>query len=149
MQHVDCGQGFPVYVDAAETPDALRAVLRTARQLAGGRVICVLGEKPLATASEEYGVCQVVRRMADLVIATRPLSGSDDPGSARVEIASDRCEAIGWAVSLAEPGDVVVIAGSQTPPRCTFGDSGDQLSDVEIARQLLYTRNKAILKIAA
>ena len=149
MERVDCGQGFPVYVDAAETPDALRASLRTSRQLARGRVICVLGDKIQASATEDYAVCQIVRRMADLVVVTRPLPGSTDHDSATVELAPDRSAAIAWAVSVAEPGDVVVIAGSQTPPRCAFGADDDDLSDTEITRELLYARNKASLRVAA
>ena len=42
MELVDCGQGFPLFVDAANSANSLRASLRTARQLAAGRVIlCV------------------------------------------------------------------------------------------------------------
>ena len=149
MERVDCGQGFPLYVDAAETPDALRASLRTARQLARGRVICVLGEKISASATEDYAVCQIVRRMADLAIVTRPLLGGTDCNSAAVELVPDRSAAIAWAVSVAEPGDVVVIVGSQTPPRCAFGTQSDDLSDTEIARQHLYARNQAALRVAA
>jgi len=149
MELVDCGQGFPLYVDAAETPDALRATLRTARQLARGRVICVLGDKVPPSATEDYAVCQIVRRMADLVIVTRPLSGSNDRNSASVEQAPDRNAAIAWAVSVAESGDVVVITGSKTPSRCSFSSDDDDLSDVEIARELLYARNKATLRVAA
>lgn len=149
MERVDCGQGFPVYVDAAETPDALRATLRTARQLARNRVICVLGDRAIASATQEYAVCQIVRRMADLAIVTRPLAGSSDKNSATVELASDRGEAIAWAVSMAEPGDVVVIAGSQSQPRPTFGVKADELNDAEIARRLLYARRQSSIRVAA
>jgi UDP-N-acetylmuramoyl-L-alanyl-D-glutamate--2,6-diaminopimelate ligase len=148
MERVDCGQGFPLYVDAAETPDALRATLRTARQITRDRVICVLGDNVPASATEEYAICQIVRRMADLVIVTRPFPGSTDHDSATVELAPDRSAAIAWAVSVAEPGDVVIIAGSQTTPRCAFG-TDDEPSDTEIARELLYARNKATLRVAA
>jgi UDP-N-acetylmuramoyl-L-alanyl-D-glutamate--2,6-diaminopimelate ligase len=149
MERVDCGQGFPVYVDAAETPDALRATLRAARQLSRNRVICVLGDRIIASATEDYAVCQIVRRMADLAIVTRPLAGSSDRNSATVELAADRGEAIAWAVSLAEPGDVVVIAGSQSQPRPTFGVKPDELGDAEITRRLLYARSQSLLRVAA
>ena len=86
--------------------------------------------------------------MADLVIVTRPLPGSRDCNSAAVELVSDRRAAIAWAVSVAEPGDVVVIVGSQTAPRCAFDTQSDDLSDTEIARQLLYARNQAALRLA-
>lgn len=149
MERIDCGQGFPVYVDAAETPDALRATLRTARQLCRNRVICVLGDRIIPSATEDYAVCQIVRRMADLAIVTRPLPGGSDPNSATVEQVADRGEAIAWAVSLAEPGDVVVIAGSQSQPRPSFGLKSDELDDAEITRRLLYARNQSLLRVAA
>ena len=142
MQRVDCGQGFPVYVDAASTPDALRATLRTARHLAEGRVICVLGEPaPSSTSEQQITISQVVQKMADLAIVPGklpPPSSSGEKHSAHVEVISDRAEAIACAVAIAEPGDVVVIAGSQSRPQLAFGGSE---GDVEIARQLLASRS--------
>jgi len=73
MERVDCGQGFPVFVDAANSPDALRASLRTARQLAEGRVICVWGDSAHGAGSEHLAVSQVLSRLADLAIVTRQL----------------------------------------------------------------------------
>ena len=141
MERVDCGQGFPVYVDAANTPDALRTTLRTARQLAQGRVICVLGEQDSrSTASEEYAKSQVVQLMADLAIATSvlpPASTSRSKPTAHVEIVADRAQAIACAVAIAEPGDVVVISGSQPRPQLAFGGGH---GDVDMTRQLLATR---------
>ncbi|NOY29246.1 MAG: hypothetical protein GXP28_03430, partial [Planctomycetes bacterium] len=154
MERVDCGQGFPVYVDAAETPEALRASLRTARQLARGRVICVLGGKPSGITSDEYAIGRVVRRMADLAIVPRLLPGEDDRSFekdrfAHVEVVADRGEAIACAVSMAEPGDVVVIAGSQPAAHQTFGEVDPQQSDAEITRELLVARNQVAVRLAA
>ncbi|MCH2115384.1 MAG: hypothetical protein MK171_10815 [Pirellulales bacterium] len=146
MERIDCGQGFPVFVDAASTPDALCAILRTARRLSAGRVICVLGDQAASTtAAQEYAVSQVVQRMADLAIvaaAVAPLeTGSAGKQAAHVEIVASRAEAIACAVGIAVPGDVVVIAGSQMRPQLAFGD-GD--GDAEITRQLLSVRNELI-----
>ncbi len=155
MERIDCGQGFPVYVDAAETPEALRASLRTARQLARRRVICVLGENSTSSASHDYALSSVVRRMADLAIVVRPLSEEDNHAAfgkreaAHVEVVADRGEAIAWAVSTAEPGDVVVIAGNQPLPQYVFGASDTEACDAEIARQLLYARNEVTVRLAA
>src|ERR671911_584197 len=43
MESVDAGQPFRVLVDYAHKPEALEAVLRTARAVTEGRVICVFG----------------------------------------------------------------------------------------------------------
>ena len=66
MERIDCGQGFPVYVDAASTPDALIASLRAARQVAHGRVICVLGDDQRKTTMQIDRMNSVARQFADL-----------------------------------------------------------------------------------
>ncbi|MCA9231966.1 MAG: UDP-N-acetylmuramyl-tripeptide synthetase [Planctomycetales bacterium] len=152
MERIDCGQGFPVYVDAANTPESLRASLRAARQLARGRVICVLGDTSRGSASCELAIGSVVRRMSDLAIVSRPLPQVEDSngvGGARlahVEVIADRSEAIAWAVSMADTGDVVVITGSQPTAQQSFGAS--QL-DAEMTRQMLYARNEVAVRLAA
>ena len=141
MERVDCGQGFPVFVDAADTPEALRASLRTARRLAEERVICVWDKSASGAGSEHLAISQVLNRMADLSIVTRPLLHAEIDGTA-VEIVNDRAEAIACAVAIAEPGDVVVIAGSRVHPGSLFGTEDETNTDKEIARQLLYVREQ-------
>lgn len=149
MELVDCGQGFPVFVDAANSANSLRASLRTARQLAAGRVICVWSETPSAAGSEHLAISQVLIRMADLAIVSQPLaeSSGDSEQVADVELVADRCEAIACAVTMAQPGDVVVIAGSRVGPGFNFGGPDEPLSDGEFARQLLYSRKTPELRL--
>ena len=148
MERIDCGQGFPVYVDAASTPDALIASLRAARQVAHGRVICVLGDDQQKTTMQIDRMNSVARRLADLTIVTGEQSqemcewNSAEMEDSSLQVVSDRGEAIAWAVSMAESGDVVVIAGSQPPGHAGFGVKAG-MDDAEIARQLLYARHEA------
>ncbi len=151
MERIDCGQGFPVYVDAASTPGALRASLRTARQLARGRVICVLGEHANGSSSNNYEIANIIHRMTDLTIVPSSMqaieSGEfENETSTHIEVVADRSEAIACAVAMAEAGDVVVIVGSQPRTHAAFGGGED---DVQIARQLLYARNGASVRLAA
>jgi len=154
MQRVDRGQGFPVFVDVADTPEALRASLRTARQLATGRVICVLGDTA-RVPQDEVALAGVVKCLADLAIAVTPLPEIEEHGdgdrqfSAEVEVVADRAEAIACAVSVAEPGDVVVIAGSQMPSGWSFVGVPQDAADTEIASQLLEARNDMLIRLAA
>ena len=147
MQRVDCGQGYPVFVDAAHTPGALSATMRTARQLASGRVICVLGEEQCRTETEEYAIAQVVKRMADLAVVVGVMPQMEAPSLpsskslSEVEVAASRSEAITIAVNAAKAGDVVVITGSQPCPQPGFGSPE---SDVELARKILFSRNDQI-----
>lgn len=146
MQRVDRGQDFPVFVDAARTPAALSGTLRSARQLTSGRVICVLGEEVARDASATSAIESVVRRLADVAIVTDDLAAAADwceaAGEAlTTQIAADRREAIQWAIALAEPGDVVVIAGSNAPTSSSFGSPAE--SDVDAAEELLEVRSMA------
>lgn len=148
MERVDCGQGFPVFVDVANTPDALRTSLRTARQLAERRVICVLGN---ASALEHETMHAIARRLADVAVVVGEgwSEQADDSDSDWLQVVDDRGEAIACAVAIAEPGDVVVIAGSQQGPLASFGQQVATADDIEVAKQLLYARNKAVCRLAA
>jgi UDP-N-acetylmuramoyl-L-alanyl-D-glutamate--2,6-diaminopimelate ligase len=149
MERVDCGQGFPLFVDAADTADSLRVCLRTARQMCDGRVICVLGEPNQATYSEQVAVAHVVNRLAHVVITARELPTEecnyrDSRHRTLIETVDDRYEAIARAIELACPGDVVVIAGSRHEPQRAFGMIGGEESrgDAATARLLLYARTQ-------
>jgi len=151
MQRIDCGQDFPVFVDAARTPDALLATLRTARKLATGKVICVLGDKASANTNENLVIQNIVCKLADVAIVTEELALISENWPQRkdadtdTQIAQDRQEAIQWAVAAAELGDVVVIAGSSLGPAIAFG--GEKTTDVDIARDLLYARGESLLRL--
>lgn len=152
MERIDCGQGFPVFVDAADTPEALRAGLRTARQLAERRVICVWSQTAGGSGSEHLSISQVLNRLADLAIVTQPLPTQEVENQrqgADVEVVANRSEAIACAVAIAELGDVVVIAGTRVDPRFAFGVEGDSMSDGEITRQLLYARPEPTFRLVA
>jgi UDP-N-acetylmuramyl tripeptide synthase len=154
MERVDCGQDFPVFVDAARTASGLRATLRTARALSSRRVICVMGDAGPATAGESEAIRSVLRKMADVTIVTDALTTLDDAWLAehsatktkdKLQIAVDRAEAIAWAVAMAGQGDVVVIAGSRTPTEFTFGAA--ETTDADIARELLYAAARPMLRL--
>jgi UDP-N-acetylmuramoyl-L-alanyl-D-glutamate--2,6-diaminopimelate ligase len=149
MERVDCGQGFPVYVDAADTAESLRASLRTARQLCTGRVLCVLGDPGHATYSEQLAVAHVVSRLSDLAIVARAfpeeeVAVGDSERRASVEIVANRSEAIACAVAIAQPGDVVVIAGCRREPQRAYGTFAleKEEGDAALTRHLLYARVK-------
>jgi UDP-N-acetylmuramoyl-L-alanyl-D-glutamate--2,6-diaminopimelate ligase len=157
MEQVDCGQGFPVYIDAADTAESLRASLRTARQLSTGRVVCVLGDPGHATYSEQVAIAHVVGRLADVAIVARKfpeeeIAVDDSERRACVEIVVDRAEAIACAVALAKAGDVVVIAGSRWEPQRAYGTFAleQEEGDAALTRHLLYARAKQpMLRLAA
>jgi UDP-N-acetylmuramoyl-L-alanyl-D-glutamate--2,6-diaminopimelate ligase len=118
---VDEGQPFTVVVDYSHTPDSLEIVLRAARALGDGRVIAVFGAGGDRDRSKRPLMGRVAAELADLAIVTSDNPRSEDPleiiqdvlqgTGVDVEIDPDRRSAIQRAVGLAEPGDVVVVAG--------------------------------------
>jgi UDP-N-acetylmuramoyl-L-alanyl-D-glutamate--2,6-diaminopimelate ligase len=121
FQSVDEGQDFAVIVDYAHKPAALEQVLRTARELTAGRLICVFGCGGDRDRGKRAVMGRIVFDLADVAIVTSDNPRSEDPlaivgeivagmaGEPVVEV--DRARAIEQAVELARPGDVVVIAG--------------------------------------
>lgn len=125
FEPVHGGQEFAVIVDYAHTPDSLENVLKTARSLAEGRVICVFGAGGDRDRTKRPRMGDVAANLADYVVITSDNPRSEDPaeicrqvaegarqrGGAPFEIVVDRREAIRRAVFMAERGDLVLIAG--------------------------------------
>ena len=151
MQAVDEGQGFAVLVDYSHKPGALEKVLTAARELATGRVIVVFGAGGDRDRAKRPLMGEIGARLADVAIVTSDNPRSEPPeaiideiftgipaGAGHVERDADRRAAITRAVELAEPGDVVVIAGKgheqgQEGP----GGRKEPFDDVEVARDAL------------
>jgi UDP-N-acetylmuramoyl-L-alanyl-D-glutamate--2,6-diaminopimelate ligase len=154
MERNDCGQDFAVFIDAAANACGLRSMLRTARNLSSGRVICVLGENLPTNPTEAAVIRGIVEKLADIAIVTDALTALDAawlPGDsneiARIQVAADRAEAMAFAVAAANQGDIVVIAGSRGPTGFTFGQN--EVTDADVVRQLLYGLARPALRLVA
>jgi UDP-N-acetylmuramoyl-L-alanyl-D-glutamate--2,6-diaminopimelate ligase len=150
FEPVDEGQPFTVLVDYAHTPDSLENVLRAARRVTEGRVICVFGcggdrdreKRPLmgAIGSELSDVCVVTsdnpRSEDPEAIIADILAGV--PGRDAVEVEPDRRAAIALALGEASAGDTVVIAGKGHEQGQEF-DNGRKIpfDDREVATEEL------------
>jgi UDP-N-acetylmuramoyl-L-alanyl-D-glutamate--2,6-diaminopimelate ligase len=150
FEPVDEGQPFAVLVDYAHTPDSLENVLRAARRVTEGRVICVFGcggdrdreKRPVmgAIGSELSDVCVVTsdnpRSEDPEAIIADILAGV--PGRDAVEVEPDRRAAIALALGEAGAGDTVVIAGKGHEQGQEF-DNGRKIpfDDREVATEEL------------
>jgi UDP-N-acetylmuramoyl-L-alanyl-D-glutamate--2,6-diaminopimelate ligase len=144
------GQPFAVLVDYAHTPDSLENVLRAARDLADGRVIAVFGAGGDRDRGKRPLMGEIGARLADICLVTSDNPRSEDPeaivaeivagtgGAANVEHDVDRRATIHRAIALAEPGDVVVIAGKGHEQGQEFeGGRREPFDDVSVAREAL------------
>ncbi len=132
FEPVQSGQPFAVLVDYAHTPDSLENVLRSARGLTDGRVICVVGCGGDRDRGKRPLMGGIASSLADVAIITSDNPRSEDPAAIVAEVAAgagdrartiiDRSEAINEAIDLALPGDVVLIAGKGHEQGQEFAD---------------------------
>jgi len=146
FEAVDEGQPFAVLVDYAHTPGALENVLREARVLTTGRLVCVFGCGGDRDRAKRPLMGEVVSRLADVAIVTSDNPRSEDPaaiidavlaGMDGAEVEPDRAAAIERALEDAGEGDVVVIAGKGHEQGQTFADRTVPFDDREVARDVL------------
>jgi UDP-N-acetylmuramoyl-L-alanyl-D-glutamate--2,6-diaminopimelate ligase len=150
FEPVALGQPFAVLVDYAHTPDSLENVLNAARELADGRVIAVFGAGGDRDRGKRPLMGEIGARLADVCLVTSDNPRSEDPeaiiaeilagtgGAANVMSDPDRRASIHRAIALAEPGDVVVIAGKGHEQGQEFaGGRKEPFDDVTVAREAL------------
>jgi UDP-N-acetylmuramoyl-L-alanyl-D-glutamate--2,6-diaminopimelate ligase len=141
------GQPFEVIVDYSHKPEALESVLRTARDLASGRVICVFGCGGDRDRGKRPLMGRIASELADIAIVTSDNPRSEDPRAiideilagvtGEVEVEPDRAAAIEHAISAADEGDVVLIAGKGHEQGQEFADRTIPFDDREVARDVL------------
>ena len=147
FESVDEGQPFEVVVDYSHKPDALESVLRTARELATGRVLCVFGCGGDRDRGKRPLMGRIASELADVAILTSDNPRSEDPlaiieevlggVSGAIEVEPDRAAAIELAVGAARDGDVVVIAGKGHEQGQEFADRTIPFDDRQVARDAL------------
>ncbi len=156
LERLHCGQDFEVIVDYAFEPVAVKKLYETVSHLLPERIIHVLGStgggRDVARRGE---LGTIAGHNASIVIVTNEDPYDDDPmeimlGVARsardagksddrdLYIIEDRRRAIEKALSLAEPGDVVLITGKGCEQAIAVAD-GKKIpwDDRVIAREML------------
>jgi UDP-N-acetylmuramoyl-L-alanyl-D-glutamate--2,6-diaminopimelate ligase len=114
--------GFTVLRDYAHTPDALENVLTTLRPVTAGRLIVMFGAGGDRDRGKRPEMGLIAQRLADVAIVTSDNPRTENPESIIDEITAgmrngefvrvvNRKEAIGIALEMARPGDVVLLAG--------------------------------------
>jgi UDP-N-acetylmuramoyl-L-alanyl-D-glutamate--2,6-diaminopimelate ligase len=141
FEPVDEGQDFAVLVDYAHTPDSLENVLRAARMITPGRLICVFGCGGDRDRDKRPLMGRIGAELSDLAVVTSDNPRSEDPAAiieAGVEVEPDRRAAMALAFAAAASGDTVVIAGKGHEQGQEF-EAGRKLpfDDREVAREEL------------
>jgi UDP-N-acetylmuramoyl-L-alanyl-D-glutamate--2,6-diaminopimelate ligase len=151
FEAVDEGQDFGVLVDYAHTPDSLENVLRAAREVTRGRLHVIFGAGGDRDRGKRPLMGDAARRLADRVVVTSDNPRSEQPEAIIDEVMEgagpeaerevDRRRAITRVIEVAEPGDVVVVAGKGHEQGQEFEDGRKEpFDDVTVAREALRAR---------
>ncbi len=159
LEAVPAKSGVAVLVDYAHKPDALQAVLETLRPLAKGRLICVFGCGGDRDRGKRPIMGEIAGRLSDIPILTSDNPRTEAPlaiireveaglvaaGLVRIDpgqpgagyvVEPDRRGAIAISLTLAQPGDVVLIAGKGHEDYQLVGNRVLHFDDREVVREL-------------
>ncbi|TLY22752.1 MAG: UDP-N-acetylmuramoyl-L-alanyl-D-glutamate--2,6-diaminopimelate ligase, partial [Nitrospirae bacterium] len=155
FEQVDAGQPFTVVVDYAHTEDALYRLLTTAQKVRTGRIITVFGCGGDRDRGKRPKMGQVAARYSDVVVVTSDNPRTEDPdaiireilpgvesglreaGRGRYLVHADRRAAIAEAIGLAQPGDLVLIAGKGHEDYQIIGKEKHPFDDRVVAREAI------------
>ena len=146
-------------VDYSHTPDSLQNALETARQIARKRILVVFGCGGDRDRTKRPIMGRIAAELADVVIATSDNPRSEDPeailaqveegvleslGSKTHEKITDRRTAIFRAVEMAEPQDIILIAGKGHEDYQILADRTIHFDDREVAREAILARKEEL-----
>jgi UDP-N-acetylmuramoyl-L-alanyl-D-glutamate--2,6-diaminopimelate ligase len=155
------GLGVTAFVDYSHKPGAVEAVLRSLRPVTQGNLIIVLGCGGDRDRAKRPMMGAAAASLADVAILTSDNPRSEDPLAilaamldgvlgvpvaerGRVIIEPDRAAAIGRAVALASPGDVIVVAGKGHETGQYVGGSVLPFDDRQVTAAALAARAPAL-----
>ncbi len=144
--------GIGILVDYAHTPDAVEKLLDAVRPLTKGRIITVFGCGGDRDRTKRPKMAKAASERSDVTVVTSDNPRTEDPQAILDEVLTgivagresvdiiDRREAIAHAIQIAQPGDVVVIAGKGHENYQIIGRTKYPMDDREMARAGLAAR---------
>ncbi len=148
------GAPCPTFVDYAHTPDAIEAVLRSARELVTGKLWVIFGCGGDRDAGKRPEMGRIAEKYADEVmvtsdnprsedpdrIITAVLAGMENPSRARVE--QDRIRAIEEALASVAEEDLLIIAGKGHETKQVLADRVIPLDDRQVVETWVRMRRR-------
>lgn len=116
--------GLTIMIDYAHTPSSLESILTAVNNYAKGHVICAWGVGGDRDSAKRPIMGEISGRLADFTVLMSDQVRTEDPLKILKEIevgiiptgkpykiVVDRTEGIRYAISIAKPGDIIVIPG--------------------------------------
>jgi UDP-N-acetylmuramoyl-L-alanyl-D-glutamate--2,6-diaminopimelate ligase len=154
MERIDRGQSFQVLIDFAHTPNGLERAIEAARGMVDGRIITVFGSAGKRDVKKRKTMSEISARTADFSVLTAEDPRTDSLDEILSMMASgcqsqgrregvnfwripDRGQAIHFALSLAGPGDLVLICGKGHEQSMCFGTVEYPWDDIDATRMAI------------
>lgn len=149
MQHIQAESGCTVVVDYAHNPDALELALSALREHGCKRLFCVFGCGGNRDTGKRPVMGEIGSRLADSLWLTNDNPRNEEPmailrdiqagcsGTAKIMLMPERTRAIEAALTAAEAGDFVLIAGKGHESHQIVRDQTIPLNDFDIAENWL------------
>jgi UDP-N-acetylmuramoyl-L-alanyl-D-glutamate--2,6-diaminopimelate ligase len=151
FEKIENSLGLQIFVDYAHTDDALKNLLETVRELNPKRTILVFGAGGDRDKTKRPRMGEAAGNLADWAIITSDNPRSEDPlaiisdiekgikktGTQNYQIIPDRRAAIEQALSMAENGDYILVAGKGHEDYQIIKDKISHFDDAEIIREIL------------
>jgi UDP-N-acetylmuramoyl-L-alanyl-D-glutamate--2,6-diaminopimelate ligase len=147
VQKIVAGQPFEVIIDYAHSPDALENLLNGVDTT--GKKILLFGCGGDRDRAKRPIMGGIASKLADTAIVTSDNPRSEEshkiiedilkgmPAKGSYHVIENRDEAIGQALSLAKPGDLVIIAGKGHEDYQIVGKTKLYFSDHDVIRKYL------------
>ncbi len=139
-------KNLQVFVDYSHKPDALKNVLQTLKELKKGRLITIFGCGGDRDVQKRPQMASISESFSDLTIVTNDNPRSEDPTEIAKQVISgfqkksylvelDRKKAIMQALELANPDDIILIAGKGHETYQIFAHQTIVFDDREVVKE--------------
>lgn len=150
METVPIDKDFTVIIDYAHTPDGLEKIIHTAKGFAKGRVITLFGCGGDRDKTKRAVMGRIAGRYSDYTLITSDNPRCEEPfgiigdifegikeTEGRYCIVPDRKMAIAHALSMAEKGDVILLAGKGQEDYQIIGKEKIHFDEREIVKEYI------------
>lgn len=152
---MDLGKDWTIIIDYAHTPDGLKNILSTFRDVEKNRLVALFGCGGDRDRTKRPIMGEIAAAYADFVIVTSDNPRSEDPDAIIADILegmqttktpykviTNRAEAIKYAIKNAMPGDIIVLAGKGHETYQILKDGTIHFDEREVVREVLAEEEK-------
>ncbi|MDO5560154.1 MAG: UDP-N-acetylmuramoyl-L-alanyl-D-glutamate--2,6-diaminopimelate ligase [Oscillospiraceae bacterium] len=121
---IPTGRDFTVICDYAHTPDAIENILSSVKEYCEGRLICLFGCGGNRDSAKRPLMAQAAAKFADVLMVTSDNPRNEEPDDIirdimqgltdckkKIFVEPDRRQAIYDTLKMAQPSDIIVLAG--------------------------------------